>query len=195
MAYDSTPATWLGLGYSLSASALSLPTATHGGTTIGTFTVDAATDILTTSIAHKLAVGDIVRGSTTTTLPAGLAAATDYYVLTVPSTTTLTLAATLGGATLNMTDAGTGTHTLKIMGVLRELTDTEAHATTGDIRKIMWAIADALYRRGLTIASADRPRNMTLSKSAFVNAETGAITALYSFQFILAPTGLEVAAE
>jgi hypothetical protein len=80
--------------------------------TIGTFTVVAATNVITTSAAHGLAIGDRVRVSSTVTLPGGLAAATDYYVLTVPSGTTLTVSATSGGAVLDITDTGTGTHTM-----------------------------------------------------------------------------------
>lgn len=82
-------------------------------TTLGTFTANTSTEVLTVSAAHGLAVGDRVRVSSTTTLPAGLAAATDYYVLTVPSTTTLTVSATIGGSAVNITDTGTGTHTIQ----------------------------------------------------------------------------------
>jgi hypothetical protein len=77
-----------------------------------TFTAVAATEVCTTATAHGLSIGDRVRVSSTTTLPAGLSAATDYYVLTVPSTTTLTVSASDGGSVINITDTGTGTHSM-----------------------------------------------------------------------------------
>lgn len=81
-------------------------------TSTGTFTVVAATDVVTTSAAHYLLAGNEVRFTTTTTLPAGLSLNTSYYVLTVPSTTTLTLTATKYGSTVvDITTTGTGTHT------------------------------------------------------------------------------------
>lgn len=88
------------------------PSMPDGNTTVGTFTAVAATNVITTSAAHGKIVGDRVRVSSATTLPAGMAAATTYYVLTVPSTTTMTVSATLGGAVLDITDTGTGVHTM-----------------------------------------------------------------------------------
>ncbi len=85
---------------------------------LGTFTAVAATDVITVSAPHGLNIGDRVRVSSATTLPAGLAAATNYFVLTVPSTTTLTLSATSGGAVVNITDTGTGVHTIQSYGQL-----------------------------------------------------------------------------
>lgn len=88
------------------------PNMPTGTSTLGTFTVVAATNVITVSAAHGLAIGDRVRVSSATTLPAGMAANTDYYVLTVPSTTTLTVSDTFGGTVLDITDTGTGTHTM-----------------------------------------------------------------------------------
>jgi len=77
-----------------------------------TFSVNVSTDTLTTTTAHGLAVGDIVRVSTSATLPAPLLASTDYVVQAVPSTTTLKLTAVAGGAAINLTTTGTGVQTL-----------------------------------------------------------------------------------
>ena len=77
-----------------------------------TFTVVASTDVITTNSAHGLSVGDEIRVSSTTTLPTGLSASTTYFVETVPSTTTLTLSSISGGATLDITNTGSGTHSL-----------------------------------------------------------------------------------
>lgn len=77
-------------------------------------TVANATDIWTTATAHGLEVGDRIQLSNSGgALPAGSAASTDYYVLSVPSTTTLTLSASDGGAILDVSGDGTGTHTLE----------------------------------------------------------------------------------
>ena len=77
-------------------------------------TVANATDIWTTATAHGLSVGDRIQLSNSGgALPAGSTAATDYFVLTVPSTTTLTLSATDGGSILDVSGDGTGTHTLE----------------------------------------------------------------------------------
>lgn len=83
-----------------------------------TFTADAGTDVCTwsstASIPSNILTGTRVRLTTTTTLPAGLALATDYYVIVV-STSTFKLATTyanaIAGTQINITDAGTGTHT------------------------------------------------------------------------------------
>jgi hypothetical protein len=74
------------------------------------FTMDT-TSVVTTGSAHGWSAGDKIRVSSVTTLPAGLSANTDYYVLNVLSTTTVEIAATDGGTKITSTDAGTGTHT------------------------------------------------------------------------------------
>jgi len=73
------------------------------------FTAVAATDVITSN-AHGLADGDIVTVSSSTTLPAGLSANTNYYVIE-KATNTFQLSATSGGSAVNITDTGTGTHT------------------------------------------------------------------------------------
>ena len=84
-----------------------------------TFTADAGTDICTwtstANIPSNVLTGTKVRLTTTTTLPAGLALATDYYVIRL-SDTTFSLATSyanaVAGTAINITDAGTGTHTV-----------------------------------------------------------------------------------
>lgn len=84
-----------------------------------TFTADAGTDICTytstANIPSNLLTGTRVRLTTTTTLPAGLATATDYYLIKV-SDTTFSLATSytnaIAGTAIDITDAGTGTHTI-----------------------------------------------------------------------------------
>lgn len=84
-----------------------------------TFTADAGTDVCTyTSTANfpsNILTGTRVRLTTTTTLPAGLATATDYYVIKVTDSTfklATSYANAVAGTAIDITDAGTGTHTI-----------------------------------------------------------------------------------
>lgn len=84
-----------------------------------TFTADAGTDVCTwtstANIPSNILTGTRVRLTTTTTLPAGLATATDYYVIKV-SDTTFSLATSyanaVAGTEIDITSTGTGTHTV-----------------------------------------------------------------------------------
>ena len=84
-----------------------------------TFTADASTDTITfTSTANfpsNLLTGTRCRLTTTTTLPGGLATATDYYYIRSTDSTgkfATTYANAIAGTAINITDAGTGTHTM-----------------------------------------------------------------------------------
>lgn len=88
-------------------------------TRTATFTADASTDICTytstTSLPSNLLTGTRVRFTTTTTLPAGLSLATDYYLIRVNDTTckvATSYANAVAETAINITDAGTGTHTV-----------------------------------------------------------------------------------
>lgn len=80
-----------------------------------TFTANAGTDVIT--YTNDFANLTRVRLTTTTTLPAGLSLATDYWLIR-QSATTAKLASSLSnaiaGTAIDITDAGTGTHTLTI---------------------------------------------------------------------------------
>lgn len=80
----------------------------------GAFTAVAATDVCTRT-GHGLFTGNRVRVSSTTTLPAGLSAATDYYVIRIDADTfklATTRALAIAGTAVNITDTGTGTHSI-----------------------------------------------------------------------------------
>jgi hypothetical protein len=80
-----------------------------------TFTANAGTDIIT--YTNDFVSGTKVRFTTTTTLPAGLSLATDYWLVRQSSTTAkvaTSYANYVAGTTVDITDAGTGTHTLTI---------------------------------------------------------------------------------
>ncbi len=85
------------------------------------FTATAATDICTTATAHGLTTGAKVTLTTTGTLPAGLATATTYYIIVISATTfklSTSQANALAGTAIDITDAGTGTHTVNVTTTL-----------------------------------------------------------------------------
>lgn len=79
-------------------------------------TFTAAADDLCTATAHGLEIGDgPFRLTTTGTLPAGLSLATDYWIIYVSDDTyklATSLANAYAGTAVDITDAGTGTHTI-----------------------------------------------------------------------------------
>jgi len=77
---------------------------------LSTATFTAATTNICTSNAHGLENGDRIVLTSSTTLPAGLALATVYYVRD-KATNTFKLALTAEGDVIDVTDTGTGTHT------------------------------------------------------------------------------------
>jgi hypothetical protein len=79
-----------------------------------TFTA-ATTDIITAA-NHGLISGSRVRFSSSGTLPAGLTAGTDYYLRDVTADT-FKVSTTVGGAAVDITDTGSGTHTLTPAGL------------------------------------------------------------------------------
>lgn len=84
-----------------------------------TFTVTAsATTDRVTAIEHAAVLGDQVVLTSTGTLPAGLATSTRYYVVDIePNSFRLSLSP--NGPVVNITDAGTGTHTAYIVGAVQ----------------------------------------------------------------------------
>ena len=81
---------------------------------LGTVTANASTDKLTLN-GHGMANGTRVRFTTSASdLPAGLAVDTDYYVIST-ATNDFEVSTTLGGSKVDITDTGSGTHTVKMM--------------------------------------------------------------------------------
>jgi hypothetical protein len=77
----------------------------------------AAPGVVTTLTPHGLSIGDQVMFSTTGALPTGLLAATTYFVQSVPSSTTVQLALTAGGAAITTSGTQSGAHTLTVVPV------------------------------------------------------------------------------
>lgn len=69
------------------------------------FTVTQANPgVFTTASVHGMAVNDLVVFDSNGTIPTGITANTIYYIKTAPSTTTFTIASTLGGTAIEITD-------------------------------------------------------------------------------------------
>ena len=67
-----------------------------------------------------------------------------------------------------------------------ELTAGEADATTGDSRKTLFAICDQIFTAWNAIATADKPGNMTISKSISPNVSAGTEAIQYILRFTTA---------
>lgn len=77
------------------------------------FAADSASDVITSN-GHGLIANQKVRLRTTGTLPGGLSTGTTYYARDI-ATNTFKLAASSGGAAIDITSAGTGTHTFLVL--------------------------------------------------------------------------------
>jgi len=98
-----------------------------------TFTASATTDYLTAN-GHRVKYGDqVVVSNSGGALPAGLAASTRYFAVQVGANT-LGLSSVYGGALVDLTDAGTGTNSLYVVGSVQYAFSTAAVATAGYYR-------------------------------------------------------------
>jgi hypothetical protein len=98
-------------------------------------TFTAATTDICTAAAHGYLTGDQVQVSSATTLPAGLSAATYYYVHKL-SADTFKLSTTLAGAVagtgfVDISDTGTGTHTVTLKTNLAGVAGAPSAIITG----------------------------------------------------------------
>ena len=76
-----------------------------------------------------------------------------------------------------------------------EMTAAEADATTGDIRKVVFAILEHLWGIWYATAAADRPAKMTMDRSISIDDGSGVVTKQYVFVFKTTTSGQEVSAE
>jgi hypothetical protein len=103
------------------------------GSLSGAFT--AATSDICTKTAHNLHNGDPVTLSTTDTLPAGLSAGGTYYILAA-TTDTFKLSLTPGGAAIDITSTGTGTHTVTVADGTTDVVFVEVWEAAGLKRRV-----------------------------------------------------------
>jgi hypothetical protein len=201
MAFDKKPSTWLGPYYAAVASttnSIAIKTIDFAGAEVGTDILQSAstsTGVLTTSADHGLSAGNVIQ-FVGASLPTGLTASTNYVVLTTPLSTTLTVGLYPSGSTIVPSQTGTGKVMLKDLGdVAAELTDSEANATTGDIRKLLFALCEHFYQAQQAQLEADRPTKMVIYRSTSTNDQTEAITKSYQFVFNVGVGSVEVVDE
>ena len=87
-----------------------------------TFTADVATNVLTLALPKGWKLGDGMELTTTDTLPTPLAIATTYYLIRITQKRfklATTLANARAGVPIDITDTGTGSHTLRRNSQLR----------------------------------------------------------------------------
>ena len=84
---------------------------------LGPVTLTDGTHIVTTTVPHKLVVGNAIQLGTITT-STGISALTTYYVISTPTTTTLTLSATKGGSILAFVNNGTAASLARTYNVM-----------------------------------------------------------------------------
>jgi len=142
-----------------------------------TFTADDTTDILTHSF-YGLRTGARVQVSTTTTLPAGLSAATDYFVVyltdsTCRLATSYANAVATSPTTINITSTGSGTQT--ITGILPR------YANGAGVQAIWFAnnatplgagvpnLSFPAYRNSAQVGSRATPTVLPIGKTAASN--------------------------
>jgi hypothetical protein len=136
-------------------------------TSLGTVAVAITTGVLTVSATETLAVGDAVQLGTVTGA-APLVAGVTYYVASAPTSTTLTLAATLGGTAIATTASGSATsiHSVSTYAYLAMLNgDPGSDPTMTDLAGL--EITDSGYARQLVRISD--PNVPTLASPPSVN--------------------------
>jgi hypothetical protein len=140
-----------------------------------TFTANAGTDVVTTSGTAPATGSGPFRGTTTGVLPAGLALATDYWFINTGASTgklATSLANALAGTAIDITDAGTGVHTLS------DTADTKA--INDGLWRYVASQAEINYRGdhfGIRISKAgfsDSVMNVDLADEQQIHAGTAA---------------------
>ena len=122
--------------------------------TLGTATITIASPAVITKAAHGLTANDIVKFSTTDTLPTGITAGVSYYVLATDLTTdTFKISTTLGGSAINTSVSQAGVHTL-IRATPYVVEDNDARIpTTAEKARIPSVDEDAAMAGGSTFGT------------------------------------------
>lgn len=107
--------------------------------------VTAAADTVTIT-AHGYLTGTKVTLTTTTTLPAGLATSTDYFLIAVDADTlsfATNQANALAGTAIDITDAGTGTHTVAVTTTLAGTVKLQKNVQAVDSDPVWFDVPDS----------------------------------------------------
>lgn len=158
-----------------------------------TFTADGSTDTLTAPADHTLSNGDQVAFTTTTTLPGGLSTLTQYFVRN-KTNTTFQVSLTPYGAIVDITSAGTGTHTftdgiLLCKGQMITYTKKKSQTFTADANDLITSAGHLLKNGSIVLVSSTvtLPAGLSANTPYFVvNATTD------TFQLSVAEEGTPV---
>lgn len=147
-----------------------------------TFTANATTNVITIPSGVFPVTGTAVTVSTTTTLPAGLSAATNYFLIKVTDTTAklaTTIALAKAGTAIDITDTGTGTHTVTTVdpGVITHIIPASYTTFAQDDNGRVWYLDDStfLLLNGNTLTNS--------AGNGIVLFENSNATATYLFTF------------
>ena len=175
VAFDAAEITATNLSRALNGGTIST-----SATLIGTATIVATTDTITSSVAHSLAIGDkVVFGAMTAGAP--IVAGTIYYVKTVPTSTTLTISASLGGVVLDITTDGSSASISKSLGVvtfLPPVPGTEVRTALGwesQDHFERWVWRKCLNTGDVTINRKKAPDKSTIPMEFHAEVVTGAL--------------------
>ncbi|MEO7933206.1 MAG: hypothetical protein ABIT76_08625 [Chthoniobacterales bacterium] len=147
----------------------------------GTVTVNTGTDLATVSTTHGLSAGQMVRFTTTGTLPSPLVAGTDYFVIASGLTSTaLKVSATSGGSAIDITTSGTGTHSIyQRWGIPDLFAAGTMKITTCEVYANVLPATEKVRIYSTWVASDTTPANSAdLIKTANSNAVTGLLDAV-----------------
>lgn len=168
---------WMRSRNPLSIRLVPYPDESGSGLYTSVFTAAASSDQITADTTEELYTGSMVRVSTTGALPTPLAAGTDYFVIEI-SPTVKKLATSLDnamtGTAIDLTDAGTGTHTITKNGDL---------VVSVSLRPTMTAAGadDSIYNdHWLTIRHGVLGRLMVMPKKDWSN---GPLSAAHGLAF------------
>lgn len=149
------------------------------------FTANASTGVLTFAASVALVTGSRIRLTSTITLPGGSLSLTDYYVISLTSTTiklATTLALALAGTALNITDSGSGTLTANEQALT--ISDSLAAIVAHEV--ISAAISP---RRAITDVGASTIVNGDAQKTPWITAITNSTNANIVFGYKLVVFG------
>ena len=152
-------------------------------TSLGSVTIAITTGVLTVSAAHGLSVGNPVQLAGVTG-GAPLVSGVTYYVQSVPTTTTLTLALTAGGAAIATTTSGTATGISLVTGAYA-VTVPNSVGTLESAFVIEWA--DGAVSQRIVVARAS-----TLLLPVIKGDRTAETTYAMEFQELIPVTGNSV---
>lgn len=124
-------------------------------------------------VAHGLSNGDIVKFSTTGTLPAELSINTVYYVVN-KNDDDFQIALTAGGTAIDFTDDGTGTHTWEYWDTY-DLTNMPICSVVREWKDRVYAIGGAIGSGILKYSSIADPSTKTISWTQAGGAGAGQI--------------------